>query len=724
MTSIVAPYSSLPELYFVMKHRSHRVLLTLALATPGIIVPIALADHPSTRANPLETLTVTGTRQDARLADTAASIGVIDQQVVQEVNATHSADLLNRIPGVFINQLGSTGQGVSAAIRQPITTGPVYLYLENGVPTRSPAFFNHNALYEVNVAQANAVEVTKGPGSALYGSDAMGGVVNVLTNKPINEDQATLTLEAGQDDWKRAQFNGAKVHGQHHLAVRLDVTDSEGWREHNDFNRASANLIWQTGVAGFDVNTVYSGTTLDMNTGGTGLSATDFRNNPAMAGNLIGYREVQSQRLSSAWHTDLANGDITITPYWRSNRLQYIATWTLNTGRPVPRGGVMVLDSQDAHVNSSGDDSYGAQVKYKQDINAWSNAFWITGIDLDYSEGFTEQTYIERTDNDPGRYWLSYARVRDIYAYEVDFVSVSPYVHMETDIGERWRINAGLRYDRVRYDYDNHLGPDVTSPIHKRPADTTLTLDHFSPKLGAIYKLTEQLNAYAAYRHAFRIPSESQLFRSGSTTDSTNLQPVTANSFEVGLRGQLNEHIDFEVTLYEMRKNDEILNITDDSGARRNVNAGDTTHRGIEAGVDWHLTDSLGAGVSYARNKHRFDNWVEGANDLSGNTMPHAPQHFANVRVYYSPLWLNGGRLEAEWSDQGKYFIDEANTLTYPGHSLLNLRASYSVTDALEVYVNVLNAEDKLYAESTSRFGPTYTPGRPRTVMGGVKVSW
>lgn len=708
-----------------MPIQKHLLLLPLLGSATALIAPPSFADHPVTRTNnQLETITVTGTRDDSRLADTAASVGVINQQTVMEINATHSADLLNRIPGVFINQLGSTGQGVSAAIRQPITTGPVYLYLENGVPTRSPAFFNHNALYEVNVAQANGVEVTKGPGSALYGSDAMGGVINVLTNKPITEDRLGLTLEAGPDDWQRIQLNGAKVLGDHHLAMRVDNTESEGWRENNDFTRTSLNLIWQTGIAGFDVNTVYSGTTLDMNTGGTGLNETDYRNNPAKAGNLIGYRDVQSQRLSSAWHKAVGAGDITITPYWRSNRLEYIATWTLNTGRLVPRGGVMVLDSQDAHINDSGDDSYGTQLMYRQDISAWDNAFWIAGLDLDYSKGFTEQTYIERTDDDVGRYWLSYREVRSIYDYDVNFSAVSPYVHMETDIGARWRVNAGLRYDSVRYDYTNHLGTDITNPIHKRPADTEIDLDHLSPKLGVIYKFNDQLNAYAAYRHAFRIPSEGQLFRSGSTVDSTNLEPVTADNVELGLRGQLTPQINFEVTVYEMRKEDEILSVTDETGARRNVNAGDTTHRGVEVGVDWLLTDALGLGVSYAHNKHRFDNWVEGANDFSGNTMPNAPEHFANVRVHYAPTWLNGGRLEAEWTDQGEYFIDEANTLSYAGHGLLNLRASYALNEIVEVYLNVLNAEDKLYAESTSRFGPTYTPGRPRTLMGGVKVNW
>ena len=70
------------------------------------------------------------------------------------------------------------------AIRQPITTNPVYLYLEDGIPTRSTGFFNHNALYEINVPQAGRIEVFKGPGTALYGSDAIGGIINVSTRAP------------------------------------------------------------------------------------------------------------------------------------------------------------------------------------------------------------------------------------------------------------------------------------------------------------------------------------------------------------------------------------------------------------------------------------------------------------------------------------------------------------------------------------------------------------
>jgi outer membrane receptor protein involved in Fe transport len=78
------------------------------------------------------------------------------------------------VAGVWVSVTG--GEGHQTAIRQPLNTNPVYLFLEDGVPTRSTGFFNHNALYEVNLPGAEGIEVTKGPGSALYGSDAIGGV--------------------------------------------------------------------------------------------------------------------------------------------------------------------------------------------------------------------------------------------------------------------------------------------------------------------------------------------------------------------------------------------------------------------------------------------------------------------------------------------------------------------------------------------------------------------
>src|SRR5690606_40706612 len=111
------------------------------------------------------------------------------------------------------------------------TTSPVYLFPENGVPTRSTGFFNHNALYEVNVAQAERIEVVKGPMTALYGSDAIGGMVNVLTRSPGEVPGVSGSVEAGGHNFQRILLAGSAGDATNGILAEANVTRTDGWRE-------------------------------------------------------------------------------------------------------------------------------------------------------------------------------------------------------------------------------------------------------------------------------------------------------------------------------------------------------------------------------------------------------------------------------------------------------------------------------------------------------------
>jgi outer membrane cobalamin receptor len=113
----------------------------------------------------LPELVVSGTREKESLAKTPASVGVIKEETVEAVKPTHPSQILSQVPGVAVSV--TNGEGHTTAIRQPFTTDPVYLFLEDGIPTRSTGFFNHNALYETNLPMAGGVEVIRGPGTAL-----------------------------------------------------------------------------------------------------------------------------------------------------------------------------------------------------------------------------------------------------------------------------------------------------------------------------------------------------------------------------------------------------------------------------------------------------------------------------------------------------------------------------------------------------------------------------
>jgi outer membrane receptor protein involved in Fe transport len=191
----------------------------------------------------VDAVVVTASGAAQRQMESSTATGVLTGPELRLAKASHPSELIGRVPGALVTIAGS-GEGHMTAIRQPITTNPVYLFLEDGVPTRSTGFFNHNALYEVNVPQAGRIEVLKGPGTALYGSDAIGGVVNVETRAPMLEPGVEYFGEAGGHGWTRALFSAGGTRGADGVRADLNLTRWSGWRQETGYDRQSATLRW------------------------------------------------------------------------------------------------------------------------------------------------------------------------------------------------------------------------------------------------------------------------------------------------------------------------------------------------------------------------------------------------------------------------------------------------------------------------------------------------
>jgi outer membrane cobalamin receptor len=193
----------------------------LSLLTITLNQAVYAADEPQL----MDEVVVSGTREAERKAEVPATVDAIKGDAIRDAKASHPSEIMGRVPGVWVNITG--GEGHITSIRQPLTTSPVYSYLEDGIPVRSTGFFNHNALYEVNMPQAGGIEVTKGPGTALYGSDAIGGVINVLTRPAPLSREAEASAEAGSFGWKRLLVTG----GDNGVRGDLNLTKTDGWRQ-------------------------------------------------------------------------------------------------------------------------------------------------------------------------------------------------------------------------------------------------------------------------------------------------------------------------------------------------------------------------------------------------------------------------------------------------------------------------------------------------------------
>jgi iron complex outermembrane receptor protein len=672
----------------------------------------------------LQEVTVTGTREGQLKAETPATVDIIKADEIRAVRPTHPSQIMGQVPGVWVSVTG--GEGHQTAIRQPLSTNPVYLYLEDGIPTRSTGFFNHNALFEINLPQAGGIEVSKGPGTALYGSDAIGGVINVLTRPAPLKPEAEVLGEMGESGWKRLLVTGGNTAGDDGWRADLNLTDTDGWRTHTAYDRQSGMLRWDRVLSdNATLKTIVTFSNINQETAGSSsISKNDYENNPTTNYTPISFRKVSAYRASAAYEKETGDTLLSVTPYYRNDDMDYIANWSLG---------------YDPTLLNTNNQSFGLMAKFRKDFAPY-RARIIVGVDLDRSPGAHLEKVISSTTTGSGytKVYTSYTEGAKVYDYDVTYQGVSPYVHGEFSPSEKLRLTGGLRHDEIRYSYDNRLSDGATTTggrYYYRPADTSVKFNHLSPKLGLTYAFNSSFNGFASANHTFRAPSEGQLFRPGAATaaaalvtNTTGLKPVRVDSYELGLRGKGEQGLAYEASLYRMEKRDDILSYKDPvTNATQAVNAGKTLHRGIELGAGMDIAREWRLDVAYSYAKHSYEQWVvNSTTDYSGKEMSTAPRSIANVRLSYAPAALNGGRMTMELVSLGSYWLDDANTAKYPGHDLLNLRVNYPVNKAIEVFGSINNLTDERYAEnaSLSSNNQVFSPGMPRTIYAGARYNW
>ncbi len=700
-----------------------RALASAALAIADTAVAAEVATDPTSTDQTLSPVTVTGTREQTPLSETPSAVGIIERDAIDIARPSHPQQLLGQIPGVAIGV--TNGEGHTTAIRQGFTTSPLYLFLEDGIPIRATGNFNHNALYELNIPSAGGIEVVRGIGSALYGSDAIGGIVNVLTRTPKEVRGADLSVEAGSFGWGRllGGIDSGRL-GASAVRADLNITHTDGWRDRTAYDRQSLNLRWDYEPDAWTaVKTIVGVTHIDQQTGANSPLPRDlYLNDPTVNLRSPAYRIVDALRVSSAIEKDLGDGQLlSITPYFRDNRMDLNGSFNFSP------------TSSNARIERTEVQSFGLMLKYRKNLDDAMRTRVIAGIDLDYSPSRRAEDKLllqTRQGNQGARTdYIGYTVGARIYDYAVDYQSVAPYLHLETSPVERLRVTAGLRYDYARYALDNQFAGGASAGGFDQPADTAVDFSRISPKLGLTWALSSSSHLFASYNQGFRTPSESQLFRAGATSAAQvnaalGLKPILAEQFEAGVRGQL-AGWQFEAVAYLLNKHDDLLGQRDASGVTVQTNNGATRHKGIELGLGRQLAPGwrLDGAASYA--VHRYVDWVGSGFDYSGNEVEASPRLMSNVRLSWTPR--RGSFAQLEWVRLGSYYLEASNRLgQYAGHDLFNLRASQALDERWTLFARVLNLTDRRFADSASVSSGTavYSPGLPRALYVGLEGKW
>lgn len=689
-----------------------------AFSFGALVLPLSgLAD---TQKNPLQNssdsqvIVISGSRESTALRQTPAPINKVAQDTLEEKKPTFVGQVLNQAPGVYVTDLGNEQHSMS--IRQPLSYSAVYLYMEDGIPIRPVGLFNHNALYEMNLEGVGSIEVLKGPASSLYGSNAVGGAVNFFTREPSVKPSASVGLQASDQGYRRAAFEASGTQQDQSLLVAgYQSQRRDGWQEHNDADKDSITLRHDWAVNEQSaLKTIVSYNRLWTDMPGT-LNESDYQNNPGKSYNTFTWRKVEASRFSSAlegnWNND---GLTTFTVYARDNTTDQLPSYLIfNTG-PSTAAGRTTFQSFT---------SYGFEARHRQDFYV-QNLRWINGLSIERTPMSATERNLDISRDPLTLQYLSYQPGSLRRDYEVDISSQPLFSQLEYTPTTTLRFLMGARYDHIEYDYRNALTPSKSTGA---PSESR-QYSHVSPKVGAVWDYSLNTNIYSNLSQGFTPPEVSAQY--GGSQSAPNLEEAVFNNADIGMRWRNNARtLNTDVSLYRLEGKNEIISYSIQPGVSEPRNAGRTRHQGIEFGVRYSPNQPWDAAINGTLAQHRFEDYqVSSTQNFSGNDIPASPKWLVNTELGYKPLPLL--RLSAELQDVGAYYMNNINTVKYPGHSVLNLRARYSL-HKVDVWAAVLNASNTHYAEvaastyndASSPYNPdaqnTYTPGAPRTALLG-----
>ena len=361
----------------------------------------------------------------------SGSISVIDTQTVRDVAATHPSEVLNRVPGVWINR--GSGQEHLTAIRSAVYTGSgacgEFALLEDGIPLRPQGFCNINNLFELNLEQAQAIEVWRGPASAVLGGNALHGAINVISPVP---QRTSLGIEVGNYDFARVNAAGGFTRGDHTVGASIVGTTTNGYRDSTGYGQQKASLAHLTEVSGWAVKNQFTATLLNQETGAyvRGLEAYEDPDLRSSNPNPEAFRDAWSMRASSEWSKD----QWTLKPYLRRSQMTFLQHFL--PGQPMENndqtsGGLIVDYAIDAGATKA---NVGGQVEL------------MSGALNEFQDGPTV-----------GSAFLVATRPAGLhYDYEVDSYLVAGFYNLQHRLSDGLRVLHSLRLEYLDYDYTNN----------------------------------------------------------------------------------------------------------------------------------------------------------------------------------------------------------------------------------------------------------------------------
>ncbi|GFE81363.1 TonB-dependent receptor [Steroidobacter agaridevorans] len=636
-----------------------------------LTLSVALLLHPAWSAmaadmqDGVEDVIVTANRiaqETSRVGDSVTVITAKEQRLSQK---TAVSDLLALTPGVTVARNG--GFGGTTTIRIRGAESHQTMVLIDGVKLNDPSSasgeFNFADLITTDFAQ---IEVLRGPQSTLWGSQAIGGVVNIVTPVPEGPLSASVSAEGGTHETAIMRAH-AQAGG-----------DRFAWR-------VSGNYLTSDGISAYS---------RDLG----GREPDGYRNVGFTARGILHITDNVSAEIRSTWSDGRSDYDgfvgfnLADTPeYGTTEELTTYAgvKFDVFDGRFENRIGFAYTDTDRKDTDPSSTvpttfdaDGRNERWEYQGTLRITERVSTIVGLESERSElsSASPTTF----DPDPAPL-TGEVQIDSAYAQ----VNVTPI--------DALSLTAGVRYD----DHDTFGG-------------------HTTTRASAAWSVTPSTILRASYGEGFKAPTLYQLY---SLYGNLNLDAEEAESWDAGIEQHFFDKQLVVSATYFDRDTTNMIDFVScwgetspDCLARPDGyydNFQQTNAHGVELAMAAHLTEQLSLTVNYTNMD--AENTARGTANF-GHSLPRRPDETTNAQVSYE--WPVGLTTTVAVQHASRSFDTISNAAVLDGYTLVDFRASLALSDSLEVYGRIENAFDEEY-ETVKNYG---TLGR--TFYAGLRQSF
>lgn len=688
-------------------------LLTAAVLVSMLPGGLAFAEE----ALPLYTLdavVVTATRTENDVKNVPASTQIITSSDIKKSGATNLRDAITDFANITMTKK-VRGGGHEIIVRGMSTDKSLIMVNGHRVANEADGsgLGNANALDRINVDNIEKIEIVKGPSSALYGSEAMGGVINIITKGSKEAEVRTGLVNSSEDFTNWWHLDSGEI-GKFSATldmrfnkIRRDgddtdfLTDSFGTAQtynfnanyhFNDHNYLNFYVDHYTQNLKRDLYThKRDNIKLDFPEGMTVMGQTSMTGEGSMEDALANYHYKQ-QTYGLSWNGKTARNDWQIQTYlskfdWKSD-IRYSGMWFkghVPAGSSPMTGPMWDRIFKDFMVGESG--------AYKNDVNVNSNKIFViegrnsTKINdnhrITYGAEYIKNTVKGTNFGDDNQFGVTHIGsvskngvTKEISEKEID--TYAAYLQDEINYGKWFIVPA------IRYDHHENFG------------------SHTSPKLGLTYKANDTFRVKANYGKGFKAPTIQNLYcklvtnmgKPGIITvnPNANLRPETSNSWDVGVEKEWGK-ISTSLVYFDTKLENMITTEKIDRNSYRYINVGNVRVKGIEHTLGYELNPMWKFKVN--------STWLDAVNKDKNQLLPQR----SRLSQIYSLSFDDGkdiGWSAVLWDELNYKYVTpvtvKGDIVAGPKktYNLLNFTLTRKINKDTKIYGSVQNIFDKV----------------------------